>query len=927
MMGILAYHGNPACRDRVLERFERLRAAGTWVARPLHWNGSAGSVVGSLLQGEELERWENGLGLPKWLALLIDTVMVEAPEQQEGVLRAGGLLRVAAATELGDAGSRCILALLDDAHGLASICADGPMCTLLAHVLALHRQRSAGAAVAASVWRHTRQQALALTDTLPPGGLHALVGGCIEAAAWDPALSRSAVSDTLRCWLRAMLAAAMEDYGWTDADNARIRALLETLHADAKAVAGEDAGSFIDVFKLLEQHQPQEAARLRARLAHERAQHAACWRQAATLLDAALGICPEVPPLIPLTELFANPARAGISLSPDGQWMAWLAEGDGVMNVWAAPRQALDKARQVTFDLRRGIQGFHWSRLPGLLLFSQDRDGDENWCLLCADVVCGEVRALTPAAAGVRAGVFSISRFHPEHVLVTLNRRDPRYPDLYRLGLRSGELVLLEENPGFSGYLADAHYRVRLAARSDPDGGSVLLRRDAAGHWQPWLTLSADDARVSGPTHFSADGRTLYVRDSRGRDTAALVAIDMETGASTVLAADAHADIGGTINDSIDFRPLACTVTHTRSRLQVLDAAVAEDVAFLDAQDLGEWALGSRSEDDALWLVSASSDVRPSAAYLYDRRARSLEMLLQVRPHLAHARLARMQSSVIHARDGLPLVVYLTVPVDADVGELRARRALPLVLLVHGGPWSRDVFGYNGTHQWLANRGYAVLSVNFRGSTGFGKAFVAAADGEWGRRMDEDLEDAVQWAIERGIADPTRLAIFGGSYGGYAVLSALTRFPHRYACGIDVFGPSNLETLLEGIPPYWEATRAMQYRAIGDPQTPAGRALLRARSPLHRAAQIRTPLLVAQGRNDPRVRQAESEQMVAALRANGIAVEYALYPDEGHGFVREANRLSFNALVEAFLARHLGGRCEAVSATAFPGSSLIASHA
>nr|WP_255692542.1 alpha/beta fold hydrolase [Luteimonas sp. XNQY3] len=282
-----------------------------------------------------------------------------------------------------------------------------------------------------------------------------------------------------------------------------------------------------------------------------------------------------------------------------------------------------------------------------------------------------------------------------------------------------------------------------------------------------------------------------------------------------------------------------------------------------------------------------------------------------------------MQSTTIEARDGLKLVSYLTLPVEADTGApLHARRPLPTVLLVHGGPWARDGFGYNSMHQWLANRGYAVLSVNFRGSSGFGKTFMTAAEGEWGRRMDEDLEDAAQWAIARGIADPVKLAIFGGSYGGYAVLSALTRYPDRYACGIDVVGPSNLETLLASIPAYWESVRRMQYRAIGNPDTEAGRALLRERSPLHRASAIRRPLLIAQGSNDPRVKQTESEQMVAALKENGIPVTYALYPDEGHGFVREANRMSFNALCESFLARHLGGREEPWTAQDFPGTSL-----
>lgn len=919
-----AYRGEAACKQQLLERLRELERKGSWVARPIHWNGEAGSLVGSLLQGEDLDAWEQRFGLPKWLALLLDGLLVAAPALPEGVACAIELLQaLPVGADADAAGSRCVLALLEGGDcGLATLDPGEAAATALAAVAGLHRRRLSGELIAPAQWRQLRRETVALVDTLPPDSADAAVGACIEAAAWDPASSRTAVSDTLHGWLRAMTAAAVAREDWSAADDERIKALLAQLHAEAKAVADYD-GAFIDVFQLLERKHPQQATRLKAHMAHGRGQAAVQWRRAAEALRAALAAAePALPPLIPRAHLFANPARAGIGISPDGQWLAWLASGDGVMNIWAAPRTAMEQARQVTFDARRGVQGFSWSRLPGLLLFSQDRDGDENWRLFAADVANGEVRALTPATQGVRASVFSVSRFHPDHVLVTLNQRDRRYPDLYRLALRSGELELLEENPGFSGYLADAHYRVRLASRSTADGGSELLRRDPAGQWQPWLALSAEDARSSGPTHFSVDGRTLYFRDSRGRDTAALVAIDFDSGATTVLAEDPRADIGGTINDQDDFHPLAYAATYERYRLHVLDEAIAPDIAFLDAQGIGEWRLGGRTEDGALWLVSASSDVRPGVVYLYDRRARTLDRLLELSPQLADAHLARMQSTVIESRDGLKLVSYLTVPVEADAGELRARRPLPLVLLVHGGPWSRDGFGYSGMHQWLANRGYAVLSVNFRGSTGFGKAFIAAGDGEWGRKMDEDLEDAVQWAIARGIADPARLAIFGGSYGGYAVLSALTRYPQRYACGIDVVGPSNLETLLASIPPYWEAARAMQYRALGNPETEEGRALLRERSPLHRAAAIRAPLLIAQGGNDPRVKQAESEQMVAALRGNGIAVEYALYPDEGHGFVREPNRMSFNALVEDFLARHLGGRAEPAPVDGFPGSTL-----
>lgn len=628
------------------------------------------------------------------------------------------------------------------------------------------------------------------------------------------------------------------------------------------------------------------------------------------------------PPLIPRAHLFANPARAGLSISPDGLWLAWLASDNGVMNIWASPRDNPDAAYQITFDRHRGIGGFSWTYVPGLLLYSQDRDGDENWRLFGVDIASTQVRELVSVRPGARVNVSALSRVRRSEVLISINERDPRYPDLYQLSLESGALTLIEENPGFASYLVDDDFRVQLATRNTADGGSELLRRDGDGRWQLWISFSAEDARSSGPTHFSTDGRTLYFRDSRGRDTAALVAFNVETETWITLAEDIRSDIGSTITDLCDYRPLAYGVTYERYQLHVLDESIRPDIEFLDTQVPGEWSLIHRTEDDRWWLIAASSDIRPGESYLFDRTERTLTKLLEIRPQLVDAQLARMQSTIIVTRDGLKLVSYLTVPLEADTGELHVHQPQPLVLLVHGGPWARDGFGYNAMHQWLANRGYAVLSVNFRGSAGFGKAFLDAGNGEWGGRMDNDLDDAVSWAIDQGIADPARLAIFGGSYGGYAVLSALTRNPERYACGIDVVGPSNLETLLASIPPYWEAARAMQYRAIGNPETDEGRALLRDRSPLHRADAIRRPLLIAQGANDPRVKQAESEQMVEALKAKDIPVTYALYPDEGHGFVREANRMSFNALAESFLACHLGGRAEPWTRDDFPGTSL-----
>ncbi|MBO9643749.1 MAG: S9 family peptidase [Pseudacidovorax sp.] len=930
-MTLHAYRGDPQLRQQVIDKLRSLEQAARWEHRPLYWNGEVGSFVGSLLQGDDLDRWEADYGLPKWLALTIDSMV--AANSTLGVSWGIHLMQgIPPGMAMDTVGSRSVLDLLKGkTHGLHGLKAAADLAKALEGVAALHAARLAGEDIDSASWRKARREAVAQTNAQTPGSVAASVGACIEAAAWDPMQSRSAVSDTLRGWMNARIAANMALYPWSKADDEEMKQLLADLHAEDMASREPGDTNYTNVFLLLEQKHPEKARRLRAYYRYQRSQYAKQWRQAAlamqNVLHAADGDARAA--LIPRKHLFANPARAAMSISPDGQWLAWLADGDGVMNIWAAPSSSPHEARQITRDTRRGIQSFNWTYVPGMLLFSQDRDGDENFQLFGANVSDGSLRALTRAAAGVRTGVQSISRERRDDIAVVSNARDARFFDVHVLDLRTGEMQCVEENTGFAGFVLDAHYQVKLAVRNTRDGGSEWLRRDAAGAWQPWQVFSAEDGRSSGPSHFDVEGRTLYAYDSRGRDTAALVAIDWDTGATTVMAEDPRADIGGMITDAASYRPLAYGVTYERFKLHVLDDAISREVETLDghAGD-GEWRLTSRTEDDQQWVVALSSDTRPSSTWLYDRKAKAMRHLMDLRPELTWAPLSRMQPVVIPARDGLPLVSYLTVPAGAEAADLRTTAPLPLVLLVHGGPWSRDGFGFNAMHQWLANRGYAVLSVNFRGSTGFGKRFVNAADGEWGRKMDEDLEDAVAWAVERGIADPERLAIFGGSYGGYAVLSALTRYPSRYACGIDVVGPSNLETLLASIPAYWEADRVRQHRAMGDPATEEGLALLRDRSPLHRAARIRTPLLIAQGANDPRVKQAESEQMVAALRQSGIAVTYALYTDEGHGFVREANRMSFNALCEDFLARHLGGRAEPWSEADHPGHSLqLAEHA
>lgn len=617
--------------------------------------------------------------------------------------------------------------------------------------------------------------------------------------------------------------------------------------------------------------------------------------------------------LIPREHLFGNPTRYGHQLSPDGRRLAWVAPYEGVLNIWSAPLADLDAAQPVTRDRRRAVDSFAFAYDGRHLLYVQDADGDENFHVFAADLDSGEHRDLTPYP-GIAAGIVGLSRRVRDRVLLALNDRDARFHDLHSVDLATGERTLVAENPGFAGFLIDEEYAVRFAARNRRDGSSELLIREGDA-WAPWLTFPPEDARASGAENLDAAARALFCRDSRGRDTAALTRIDIASGETRVIAAHDEADIGTVLHDIETREPIAYALTHARRRWHVLDARFAEDFAFLDGQGLGDWYPSSRSEDDALWIVVARSDTRVGEAALYDRRAGRLRPLGSARPELDEAPLVPMHPAVIRSRDGLDLVSYLSRPAGAEGPG-------PLVLLVHGGPWARDGFGFDPMHQCLANRGYGALSVNFRASTGFGKSFLNAGDGEWGRAMDDDLLDAVAWAVAEGVADPSRVAIMGGSYGGYAALMALCRNPDTYACGIDLVGPANLETLVRTIPPYWEAMRAQLHRAIGDPDTEEGMALIRERSPVYFADRIRAPLMIVQGANDPRVRQAESDQMVAALDASGVPVTYLLYPDEGHGLVRPENRLAFFARAETFLARHLGGRCEPIRDREAAGSSV-----
>jgi len=624
--------------------------------------------------------------------------------------------------------------------------------------------------------------------------------------------------------------------------------------------------------------------------------------------------------LIPREALFGNPERTNVQISPDGALLSWVAPLDGTLNVWVAPADDPEAARAVTDDTARGIRSYFWSYRPGTLLYARDSGGDENFHLYSVDVASGERRDLTPFAQ-TTARVVKLSERHPDSIMVGMNDRDPSWHDLYRVDLDTGARVLVERNDGkIDGWLLDADYTLRYATRSREDGSEELLRR-ADGRWALAEHIPYEDSQTTGAVGLSFDGRTLYFADSRERDTAALFAIETDRDIKTLLHEDPRADFSSTLRDPRTGEVQAVSVNYLRREWTVLDEGIRDDLAVLAAIGPGEAAVNERTLDDRTWIVAYSAAETPSEYYRYDREGQQLTRLFSSRPALEGAPLVPMTPRLIKARDGQDLVSYLTLPAHTHLISGIARKPAPLVLLVHGGPWARDSYGYNARAQWLANRGYAVLSVNYRGSTGFGKAFTNAGDGEWAGRMHDDLIDAVQWAIEQGVTTPAEVAIMGGSYGGYATLVGLTFTPDVFACGVDIVGPSNLNTLLATVPPYWASFYAQLTRRMGDPRTEEGRAWLRERSPLSRVEAISKPLLIGQGANDPRVKQDESDQIVRAMTGNGIPVTYVLFPDEGHGFQRPENSKAFNAVTEGFLSQCLGGRMQPIGDD-FNGSSI-----
>jgi len=615
--------------------------------------------------------------------------------------------------------------------------------------------------------------------------------------------------------------------------------------------------------------------------------------------------------LIPRSVLFGDPDRTRVTISPDGRRVAFLAPLEGALELFVRDADGPTEPRPLTRHGGGGVRDYAWLPASDRLVFVADAEGDENWQLRVVEVQTAAQTTLV-AEPGVQARLYRPSRRFPDRILVGLNDRVPQLHDLWLVQL-DGTRELLLENEGFTAILADHDYRPRYGIVVTPQGGQQVFVREGE-QWRLDADIAQEDSLTTGPQACTADGRVWYWLDSRDRDTAALV--EVAEGARMVLTSFDDADVDGLVTHPTTGEAQIVSATRVGREHRVLDAKVGPALQRLREHRHGELSIVSRSDDDARWIVHWEVDDGPGRYALFETATQGITELFANRADLEGLPLRRREGFEIPTRDGLSMVSYLTRP----PGE----GPHPLVLLVHGGPWARDEPGYDAWHQLLANRGYAVLSPNFRGSTGFGKAFVNAGDREWAGRMHDDLLDAVEWAVQRGVTTRDRVAIVGGSYGGYATLVGLTFTPEVFACGVDIVGPSSLLTLIESVPPYWESMQGLLRSRVGDDTTEEGRAELWARSPLSRVEALRRPLLIAQGANDPRVKEAESQQIVDALRARDIPVRYARFPDEGHGFVRAVNRLAFVAEMEAFLAEHLGGRAEPAGDDLAASSMVVA---
>ena len=657
----------------------------------------------------------------------------------------------------------------------------------------------------------------------------------------------------------------------------------------------------------------------------QEADNAAATRQSDTVADF---------PILPLERLMAPGSFGTPLISPDGSLISWIAPLDGISNLYVAPVDDIAAARPVTRFTEGGLRGtnvsgtviYRWHYDSRRVIFPMDYDGDENWDIHIVDVETGEERNLTPVP-DKKVEIIAYGRAKPDDVLVSVVTFGQTNPDVYHLNLGSGELTLVQKNEGSLTYLADSDLKIRLSMSFSDEGGLDVYQfstaPDAGGRGKLIYQIAPDDlpahttAAYQGIIRFDATGEHLYIYDAQGRDKAALVTVDLETGELNLLAEDDRVDIGGVIYHPTKATVQAYATNWIETEWTAIDPEISADLEALAQIKDGELSVLSRSEDDNKWIVQYMSSDEPVSFYLYDRESKSGQFLFTSTPQLEGLKLSRMHPYVLTTDDGFDLVSYITLPPWTDPDDDgRPDQPVPVVVYVHGGPSDeRAQVGFGALVHWLANRGYGFLYVNFRGSAGFGKAYMNAQKMEWGGKMHQDVLDQVQWAIDEGIADPDKVAILGGSYGGYEALVGMTMTPDVFACGIAIVGPSNLEIFM----PHWDEDR--MGKIIGDPRTKEGRAFLRSRSPINFAQNTKNPVLIGQGARDSRVPLEQSDTVVEKMQQAGVEVTYIVYPDEGHGFAKPANNMSFYAITEVFLGECLGGRYEPIDVQ-IEGSSV-----
>jgi len=606
--------------------------------------------------------------------------------------------------------------------------------------------------------------------------------------------------------------------------------------------------------------------------------------------------------LIPKKTLFGNPVKTSPRISPDGKKMSYLAPVNNILNIWVG-NIGEGNYKAVTKDYTRNILSYFWAEDNQHILYLQDTGGDENWRLFAVNIETEETKNLTPFDK-VQVHIIEHNKHYPDELIVGINKDDPSVHDVYKLNLKTSELQLVAKNPGnVLSWIVNPELKVLGAMSAKEDGGYNLLYRETEDlEWKLIYSWDMEDSLNSSPVGFSKDSKYIYLKDSKNFNTSRLVKLELETGKVEVLAEDPSFDLSHVLIHPDTYEVQMVSFYKAREDYVVLDKAIKEDIENISKLNKGDFSILDRDTQDNIWVLAFTVDNGPVSFYTYNRTTKQGTFLFHNKPDLENYTLAEMEPISFKSRDGLTVHGYISFPVGVE------KKDLPMILDVHGGPWWRDDWGYNPEVQWMTNRGYACLQVNFRGSTGYGKDFLNAGDKEWGAKMHNDLLDAVEWAVSKGYADRSKVAIYGGSYGGYAALVGATFTPDFFTCAVDIVGPSSLITLIQTIPPYWSTALTNFINRVGNPETEEE--FLKSRSPLFHVDNIKVPMFIAQGANDPRVKQSEADQIVEAMKSKGIDHEYFLLGDEGHGFVNPESKMKFYTQVEKFLSKHLGGRIE-----------------